>query len=274
MLNVVQAFATSGIEFKGKLSYAAVVDEEGFSAGARAMLGHPIAQADAVLLSEPYSGDATKPSPLGLTGKMLYDLHVSGKAAHGFSPEQGVNAVEEAARILTQLNRLDFKPHPQFGFGNTSTLKIEGGYSVYSVVVPAECRVEINRLLVPGESIDGAIEDMERLVRGLNLKARVEVQTKPPRYEPCLLDPEAPILAIFDTVYREVMGRAPVYGYGRGITDANVFMGEAKIPCIHLGPPRGGVHQKDEYMEREWIEPLSRMYALIAARFLEAADEP
>jgi acetylornithine deacetylase/succinyl-diaminopimelate desuccinylase-like protein len=32
------------------------------------------------------------------------------------------------------------------------------------------------------------------------------------------------------------------------------------------------VHQKDEYMEREWIGPLSRMYALIAARFLEAAE--
>jgi len=30
------------------------------------------------------------------------------------------------------------------------------------------------------------------------------------------------------------MGRAPVYGYERGITDANVLMGEAGVPCIHL----------------------------------------
>jgi acetylornithine deacetylase/succinyl-diaminopimelate desuccinylase family protein len=272
MLNAVRAFAESGIEFKGKLSFAAVIDEEAFSAGARAMIGHPIVQADAVLLSEPYCGDASKPIPLGLTGKMLYDVRVSGKAAHGFCPEQGINAVEEAARLLTQLGRLEFKPHPRFGRGNTSTLKIEGGYSVYSVVVPAECRLEINRLLVPGETIAGAVEDMERLVRRLNLSARVEIQTKPPRYEACLLDPAAPILAIFDAVYQEVTGRAPVYGYERGITDANVFMGEAGIACIHLGPPRGGVHQKDEYMEREWIGPLSRMYALIAARFLEAAE--
>jgi acetylornithine deacetylase/succinyl-diaminopimelate desuccinylase-like protein len=97
------------------------------------------------------------------------------------------------------------------------------------------------------------------------------VRTRSPRYEACLLDPAAPILSIFDAVYREVVGRAPVYGYERGITDANVLMGEAGVPCVHLGPPRGGVHQKDEYMERGWVGPLSRMYALIAARFLKAA---
>jgi succinyl-diaminopimelate desuccinylase len=271
MLNVVRAFVESGIEFKGKLSLAGVVDEEGLSAGARAMLGHAIVQADAILLGEPYCGDESKPIPLGLTGKILYDVRVSGKAAHGFCPELGVNAVEEAARILTHLSRLDFKPHPQFGLGNTSTLKIEGGYSVYSVVVPAECRLEINRLLVPGETTVEAVEDLERLVRRLNLSARVEIHTKPPRYEACLMDPGAPILGILDAAYREVMGRAPVYGYERGITDANVLMGEAGVPCIHLGPPRGAVHQKDEYMERRWISLLSRMYALIAARFLEAA---
>lgn len=271
MLNALRAVAESGVELAGTLSFAAVVDEEGHSAGARAMLGHPIGRADAVLLSEPYCGDETKPIPLGLTGKLLYELQVSGRAAHGFCPEQGVNAVEEAARILANLDRLEMKVHPRFGRGNTSTLKIEGGYSVYSVVVPAECRVEINRLLVPGETVAGAVADMERLVAGLSLSGRVAVRTKPPRYEACLLDPAAPILSIFDAVYREVLGRAPVYGYERGITDANVLMGEAGVPCIHLGPPRGGVHQKDEYMERSWVGPLSRMYALIAARFLKAA---
>ena len=271
MLNALRAVAESGIELAGTLSFAAVVDEEGYSAGARAMLEHPIGRADAVLLSEPYCGDETKPIPLGLTGKLLYDLQVSGRAAHGFCPEQGVNAVEEAARILANLDRLELAVHPRFGRGNTSTLKIEGGYSVYSVVVPAECRVEINRLLVPGETVAGAIADMERLAAGLGLSARVAVRTKSPRYEACLLDPAAPILSIFDAVYREVVGRAPVYGYERGITDANVLMGEAGVPCVHLGPPRGGVHQKDEYMERGWVGPLSRMYALIAARFLKAA---
>lgn len=130
------------------------------------------------------------------------------------------------------------REHPDFGRGNYSTLKIEGGYRVYSAVVADRCRIEINRLLVPGETAASAIADMETLVRSLGLRAEVEVALKPPRYEPYVVSPEEPIIRLFDDVYREVMGRAPIYEYCKGITDANVFA-EQGIPCLHLGPPRG-----------------------------------
>ena len=55
--------------------------------------------------------------------------------------------------------------------------------------------------------------------------------------------------------------------YKPGVTDANVF-GERGIPCLHLGPARGNVHQPNEYVSLEWLELLPRMYTLIAARFL------
>ena len=64
------------------------------------------------------------------------------------------------------------------------------------------------------------------------------------------------------------MGVEPAYRYNLGITDANIFAGEGGIPCIHLGPGQGNVHQPDEYVDLEWLAPISRMYALIAARFL------
>jgi acetylornithine deacetylase/succinyl-diaminopimelate desuccinylase-like protein len=64
------------------------------------------------------------------------------------------------------------------------------------------------------------------------------------------------------------MGFEPVYAYGPGITDANVFAGEGGIPCLHLGPERGNVHQPNEYVGIESLASVSRMYALIAARFL------
>lgn len=139
--------------------------------------------------------------------------------------------------------------------------------TVYSVVVPDRCRVEINRLLVPGETMATAVADMEELVRSLDLKAEVEVGVKPPQYEPFIVSKDAPILEVFHQVYQDVVGVAPVYEYAQGITDANVF-GERGITCLHLGPPRGNVHQPNEYVPLEWLEPLSRMYTLIAARFL------
>lgn len=267
ILTMLKAFAQSAFPFDGELSFSGVIDEEAYSQGARAMLATDLAGSDAIILAEPYPGDETKPIPLGITGKVLYELTVKGHAAHGFRPHLGINAVEEASRIVTSLEHLHLREHPEFGRGNTCTLKIEGGYQVYSVVVPDHCRVEINRLLVPGETTNTALQDMEELVESLDLKAEVKVALKPPQYEPFLMNRREPILQVFHQVYREVMGVDPVYGHSEGITDANVF-GERGIPCLHLGPARGNVHQPNEYVSLDWLQPLSTMYTLIAARFL------
>jgi len=268
ILAALRAFADSGVRFNGELSFSGVIDEEAYSKGAKAMMDTDFAKVDAMVLAEPYPGDETMPIPLGITGKILYDVSVAGKAAHGFRPHLGVNAVEEAAKIIARLDDLRFVEHPDFGRGNYSTLKIEGGYTVYSVVVPDRCRFEVNRLLVPGETIDGAIVDMEELVNRLNLSADVKVTTKPPHYEAYTMSKDNPIIRVFDSVYREVMGQSPRYAYSRGITDANVFAGEGDIPCLHLGPQRGGAHQKNEYVLEEWLHLVSRMFVMIATRFL------
>jgi len=269
-LTALKAFADSGLSFEGELLFSGVIDEEAYSKGAKAMLGTEYAKCDAVVLCEPYFGDEDKPIPLGITGKILYDITVKGRAAHGFRPHLGVNAIKEAARIISSLDGLRMRSHPKFGRGNLCTLKIEGGYRVYSVVVPDRCRFEVNRLLVPGESADSAVEDMEELVGSLGLSAEVEVGTKPPRYEPFIMRNDEPVLQVFHQVYRDVMGVEPHYEYASSITDANVFAGEAGIPCLHLGPKRGGAHQPNEHVPLDCLPQVSEMYTLIAARFLGA----
>ncbi|UCC65504.1 MAG: M20/M25/M40 family metallo-hydrolase, partial [Anaerolineae bacterium] len=94
------------------------------------------------------------------------------------------------------------------------------------------------------------------------------VSIKPPQYEPFVMGVDEPILEVFHSVYRQVMGVDPAYEHSKGITDANIFAGEGGIPCLHLGPRRGNVHGPNEYVPLEWLAPISRMYALIAARFL------
>jgi len=267
-LTALKAFADSDLRFKGELLFSGVVDEEAYSKGARAMLKTAYSKCDAIVLCEPFSGDESRPIPLGITGKVLYDVEVRGRAAHGFSPNLGINAVEEAVQIIGSLDKLRMQSHPKFGRGNVCTLKIEGGYKVYSVVVPDRCSIEINRLLVPGESVSSAVEDFEDLVKRLNLRAEVEVRTKPPRYEPFILRGDEPIIKVFHKVYREVCGVDPHYGYTPTITDANVFAGEAGIPCLNLGPEPGGPHQPNEYVMLDCLPQVSKMYALIAARFL------
>jgi len=267
-LNTIRAFVESGYRFDGELSFSGVVDEEAYGEGAKAMLRTDYGKVDVIVLGEPNNGEEGSEVHLGITGKILYDINVKGKAAHGFSPEEGINAVEEAGLILANLSKLRFKEHPRFGRGNYSTLKIEGGYKVYSVVVPASCRFEVNRLLVPGETVEYAVKDMIRLVKSLNLRSEVEVKTKPPLYAAYEMKEREPIVRLFDEVYRKVVGKAPMYNYSKSITDANTFTSEGGIPCLHLGPKPGGTHQKNEYVELEWLPLVSKMNALVAARFL------
>ena len=269
-LNMLRAFKRSGQDFAGEISFSAVIDEEAYSKGTRAVLETDFAQCDAVILGEAYPANAEKPTPLGITGKVLYDITVKGHAAHGFIPEEGINAIEEAARILTALDRLNMREHPDFGHGSFSTLKIEGGYKVYTVVVPDRCRFEVNRMLVPGETSQYALEDMRRLVKELDLRAEVDVQLKAPVYESYVMERSEPLVRLLDEVYQQVMGAAPQYTYASVITDASVFAGQGKLPCLHLGPPMTNIHQPDEYVLLDWLEPVSRMYAMLAYRFCES----
>lgn len=276
IMTMLKAIQDSGHKLKGELSFSGVIDEEAYGEGAKAMLKTDFAKLDAIVLAEPYPCDESKPMPLGITGKILYDITVHGKAAHGFRPQHGINAVQDAAEIVTNLDKLNFLEHPDFHKGNYCTLKFVGGYQIYSVVVPASARFEVNRLLVPGETAATAIADMKRLVKSLNLKSTVDVKIKPPQYEAYVMSRDDPIIKAFDPVYREVMGKTPVYQYAYGITDANTFAGVGKIPCLHLGPARGasdpkkggGTHEKNEYVDVLWLPKVSRMYLKLAEVFL------
>ncbi len=194
---------------------------------------------------------------------------MKGKAAHGFRPHLGINAVEDAARIIVNLDKLNLKAHQEFGKGTVCTLKTEGGYQKYSVIVPESARFEVNRLLVPGESVGYALNDMERLVHSLDLDTEITVGIKPPKYEPYVASKEEPLMMILDGVYREVMCMPPLYEYAYGITNANIFQGEYGIQCIHLGPERGNAHGPNEHVKLEWLPPISEMYTRIAYHFLD-----
>ena len=267
ILSMIKAFVDSSHSFTGELSFSGVIDEEAYGEGAKAMLKTDLGKVDGIILGEPNTGREDNPTHLGITGKVLYDIYVYGKAAHGFHPESGINAIEQAGVILTNLNKLHIGEKEGFK-GNYSTLKIEGGYKVYSVVVPAECRFEVNRLIVPGETVESVIQDMENLIDSLKLEAQVEVKTKAPLYASYIMDRNHPFVDLFDKTYLDVIGQKCHYRYGSSITDANTFAGEGNIPCMHLGPPSGGSHQKNEYTILDSLPPVVKFYAEFAARFL------
>ncbi|MCB9120769.1 MAG: M20/M25/M40 family metallo-hydrolase [Caldilineaceae bacterium] len=256
----------------GRLGLAFTVDEEAYGLGA-APAGHRLRaqRCHAARRAHVYCGaDGTVGSlHLGLTGKVLYKVVVTGRMAHGFYPERGINAVEDAGRIIAALERLNIGVHP-VGSGNYSILKVEGGYKEYAIVVPERCEMIITRLTVPGETRESAVADLRALVDSLHLASTVEITTPPPFYEPYLLDRDSRIMADFEASYRSVLGEAPRWQPRRGIEDANIYVAEGNIPTITFGPAGVGPHEAGEYVQVSTLEPTARVYVETAQRFLRA----
>ena len=253
----------------GRLGLAVTVDQEGSSIGARALLRTEYGKCDAMLHGEHFFGSSPEDYlPIAGTGKLLYQLLIRGRAAHAFRPHRGINAIDDAARIVSSLDQLPLGEHDDVGKGTACTLQIDGGYKQYSIVVPEMCRVIITRLTVPGETSESALRDMEGLVQSLRLESSVEIITCPPSYDPYRLDESTAVLPVFTQVYRKITGRDPYFSGHSGITDANVFVAEGGIPTVVFGPQGGDHHMAGEYVEKDSLVAVSRVYAETTRRFL------
>jgi acetylornithine deacetylase/succinyl-diaminopimelate desuccinylase-like protein len=246
----------------GKIAFAATVDEEGLGLGAKALLKTHYGKSAGIFLPEPFGGrNLSAALPLGLTGKVLYKLIIKGKMAHGFYPQRGHNAVEAAGKIVAALDRLHLPAHPSYGSGNYATLKIEGGYKEYAIVVPEYCEVVITRLTVPGESRDSVVADMRDLIDSLKLDCSVTIETPPPFYESYEIDTNARLANSFRAAYQATLGVQPKFDFLTGITDANIYVAEGGIPTITYGPNGSGAHECNEYVEIDSLAPVAKIIA-------------
>jgi acetylornithine deacetylase len=102
-------------------------------------------------------------------GATRWKIRTKGRAAHSSDPAQGINAIYRMAAMVQVLEgyaatlQQDSRRHPLCGPATLSVGRIEGGTSVN--IVPAECTIEIDRRVVPGEdgtAVMGPVEDTLR----------------------------------------------------------------------------------------------------------------
>lgn len=257
----------------GTLAFAATVDEEAFGTGSRALLETPLGKSDLLFLTESFYGGSEATDlviPIAQPGKILYRVVVTGRTSHALlSPERGINAVHDASKIVAALDRLPLGSHHLIGPMNYSTLKIDGGYREYSVIVPERCEIIITRLLAPGETQAKALDELRTLIAGLGLESTVTVEAAPPSYEPFELDPAHPGMAAFEAAYQARLGVAPRLGGTLVITDGNVYLGEGGIPTVTFGPRGTGFHEKNEYVEVATLEPVVDVLVDATVRYFD-----
>jgi acetylornithine deacetylase/succinyl-diaminopimelate desuccinylase len=278
----------AGVPFAGRVIFTAVGDEENHSQyGTKYLLSHGLT-ADFAVNCEPTNLDIC----LGNRGLLMVDVFVTGRSAHAGRPGLGKNAITLANRIIHGLNALDFSYSWDGRFkdplGSVSIVGIHGGGRIN--VIPDSCVFYIDRRMMPGETGDLAIKQIEAAIARVTgkpprrkgdipadeISAESEVVINPEVWhEPFWMGEDIPYVQKCVETYRDVFGRSPVFEGKSAGTDASHLVSMGKIPTIIFGPgDYRASHTVDEGVEISQLDGAREYYsALIKKLLIEAVPQ-
>lgn len=237
MTMAAEIFMAAGGPARGELFMVEVCDEEvGGELGTRHLLREGLIRGDFGIVAEP-TGNRIE---IATKGVLHVEIAAKGRMAHGGKPWAGVNAIEHMARVIDALGplrrRLAERRHPLVGEPSITVGTIAGG--TVPNMVASDCRMVLDRRVVPGESSQAAFAEIEETLARLgaedpafNATARVALDW--PSVE---VAPDVPVLPALRTAIREVTGRDPEIGGKDGGTDAAWIYQATGIPMIHFSP--------------------------------------
>lgn len=265
-LEAVRILKEQGFSPTGTLQLALVADEEtmGFK-GAGHLVEEGILAPDVAVVGEPTSLRIVR----GQRGAMWLRLATRGVAGHGSAPERGVNAVEHMAEVIRWLHdSLPELNHALLGGPTISVGTIRGGEKVN--VIPAACVIEVDRRMVPGETIETVVEGIHAAIAQARERfPEIDASIDPAFVgRPFEVPADARIVADARASVRGVTGRDPdVIGF-RGASDAR-FFAESGAQVILLGPGDIALaHTARESVDLEEVGDCALAYADLFARSL------
>jgi len=268
----VVALARAGVSLEGALQLVVVSDEEsGAEQGTYWLHKEHALRAEALVIGEQTD------NRIAIAERVAcgIDLTVFGRSAHGATPWLGENAVLKAARALTWLQdtlflRLLARKHPYLPPPTLNVGRIQGG--VQWSIVPEQCKIEMDRRLLPGETREMAIEEIRQALD--DYAANVE----PLRYElfstgevAANIDtsPGNPLVTVASQVLKAICGvERPLTGYVQ-TSDGRWFARDG-IPILLFGPSDPAVaHAADEWVSMDQLIEATRFYALLPLRWMK-----
>ena len=251
-------------------------DEETDSVlGANWVVDHGRVRADYAVVGEGGEGDGVC---CGHNGVVWLNVKVLGKAAHGSTPQKGINALEKMSALVLALDsykkilaRRKFRT-PE-GKIMTPTLNLGGVFSAGEGgkvnTVPAFASFTIDRRVLPIENLHTAEKELRAYLKKAAAKipaCRIEIEAISNNYS-CYSAPTSPF---FKAVQQSVSHtrRRPAHAMvSTGFNDMHFFAQHLKIPTVGYGPSGEDYHAVDERARVKDLVQSAQIYADLLTTF-------
>ena len=257
-IEVARILDHAGVQTKGDLVLAGIVDEEHLMLGSKDVSANgPIP--DFAIVGEPTELKVCHAHK----GQMCMHIKTFGKASHSSVPEMGVNAIRSMAKVVEKLDGysedlLSRQGHPVLGQGRVNPGVIVGG-SISSSVADF-CDLEVDRRTLSGETLEVVTEEYRTLLQPLaDADPDFKFEIGPHTLDNAPLDTPADseVVIKIAEAYRDVIGQQADVGSFPAATDAPHFL----CPAVVCGPGSiNQAHTLDEFVTISELVASARIY--------------
>ncbi len=253
----------------GKITVAAVSDEEGNSLGLKTLLKRGV-DAEYAIFGEPSGLDGIT---VGYKGRLALKLVCETPSVHASAPWMSENAVERLLEVWQAIKALFAEKSvdgDRYRSITSCLTKIRGGSS--HNVTPGRCSITVDIRVPPNYTTAQVLNDVKGIV------GRFERDLSFPKFEMQILDQtepfeadrNSPILRALVRAILKVRGRRPLLINKTGTGDMNTLGTALKIPAVTYGP--GNPHLSHTRKEGVEIKEFLQSIDVFQAAILELAN--
>lgn len=269
-----KAFVENHKDFKGKIISTYVSVEEGpYGMGTNALIEEGyIKDVDLSIITEPSAGFTGNKYPnicLGARGGYGLNIEFFGKSAHAATPEFGISAAEDAAKVIYELKNIEYVEDPYLGTGDACVVGVECDGGACSV--PDYAKVNLFWHIVVGENEETIINEIEKAIKRANIKCKYKINFREAPSEgskgfmPYTITGEEPLAKKFIETVEYVCKAKPSISYFQSIGDFNYLGSRLNAPAIIFGADGCNFHASNEYVELDSVYTTAK----VVYKFLE-----
>ncbi|MGO9700889.1 MAG: M20 family metallopeptidase [Xanthobacteraceae bacterium] len=262
----------SGVDFKGKITFVAVADHMGQQTGSIDLFRRH--KFDHCVLAELTDMQIY----IAHRGRYYFDISTVGHSAHTCHKYKAINAIEKMLPVVEEISKLKYFPNIPQEMKDlvgpelyTAVGRIYGGlFPGGPSMIPDRCTIRVDTRPQPGVPI----EEVKAIIEGALQRAKardpqivwemVDADVK----DSFMVDPRAPIVLAMKSAWETVMGEPVTFRGGSWLGDTASF--GSLCETVIFGPGGEPVYQPNESLALTDIEAATRIYALTAAKILQA----